>query len=35
MGGHVEYLKWKRYYQLLADPNKNSLWCFPGTRNGR
>jgi prepilin-type N-terminal cleavage/methylation domain-containing protein len=35
MGGHVEYLKWKRYYQLLADPNKNSLWCFPNSRNGR
>ncbi len=35
MGGHIEYLKWKRYYQLLADPNKNSLWCYPGTRNGR
>jgi hypothetical protein len=35
MGGHFEYLKWKRYYQLLADPNRNSLWCFPSSRNGR
>jgi prepilin-type N-terminal cleavage/methylation domain-containing protein len=35
MGGHFEYLKWKRYYQLLAEPNRNSLWCFPNSRNGR
>jgi hypothetical protein len=35
MGGHFEYLKWKRYYQLLADPAKNSLWCFPNSRDGR
>lgn len=35
MGGSFEYLKWKRYYQLLADPNKNSLWCFPNSKNGR
>jgi prepilin-type processing-associated H-X9-DG protein len=33
--GHVEYVKWKRYYQLLADPLKNSLWCYPGSINGR
>ncbi len=35
MGGHFEYLKWKRYYQLLAEPIRNSLWCFPNSRNGR
>jgi hypothetical protein len=35
MGGHVEFIKWQRYYQILADPNKNSLWCYPGSRNGR
>ena len=35
MGGHFEYLKWKKYYQLLADPNRNSLWCFPNSKNGR
>ncbi len=35
MGGHFEYLKWKRYYQLLADPNRNSLWCYPNSRDGR
>ena len=35
MGGHVEYLKWKRYYQLLAEPTRNSLWCFPNSLDGR
>ncbi len=35
MGGHFEYLKWKKYYQLLADPNRNSLWCFPNSKTGR
>jgi prepilin-type N-terminal cleavage/methylation domain-containing protein len=35
MGGHVEFIKWNKYNRLLADPNKNSLWCYPGTANGR
>jgi len=35
MGGHVEFIKWPRYYQILADPNKNSLWCYPGSVDGR
>ena len=35
MGGHVEFIKWRKYYQLLADPNKNSLWCYPGSTKGR
>ncbi len=35
MGGHVNFLKWPKYYQILADPSKNELWCFPGSRNGR
>jgi hypothetical protein len=35
MGGHVEYLKWKRYYQLLAEPMRNALWCFPNSPTGR
>lgn len=35
MGGHVEYLKWKKYYQILAEPNKNSLWCYPKSKDGR
>jgi len=34
-GGHVQYLKWKKYYEILADPNKNSLWCYPNSRDGR
>ena len=35
MGGHVNFLKWPKYYQILGDPNKNELWCFPGSVNGR
>jgi len=35
MGGHVDYVKWKKYYQILADPNKNSLWCYPKSKDGR
>jgi len=35
MGGHVQFIKWKKYYQLLADPMKNSLWCYPGSLDGR
>jgi prepilin-type N-terminal cleavage/methylation domain-containing protein len=35
MGGHVEFIKWVKYYQILADPNKNSLYCYPGSPNGR
>ena len=35
MGGHVQFLKWKTYHQLVADPNKNSLWCYPKSPNGR
>ncbi len=35
MDGHVELIKWKRYFQLVADPNKNSLWCYPGSATGR
>jgi hypothetical protein len=34
-GGHVEFLKWDKYYKLLADPNRNSLWCYPKSRTGR
>ena len=35
MGGHVEFIKWQKYYQILADPTKNSLWCYPGSLSGR
>ena len=34
-GGHAEFIKWEKYYRILADPNKNSLWCYPGSANGR
>jgi prepilin-type N-terminal cleavage/methylation domain-containing protein len=35
MDAHVEFVKWAKYNQLLQDPNKNVLWCFPSTENGR
>jgi len=35
IGGHVNFLKWPKYYQILADPNKNELYCFPGSNSGR
>jgi|APCry1669189204_1035204.scaffolds.fasta_scaffold71676_2 prepilin-type N-terminal cleavage/methylation domain-containing protein len=35
MDGHVEFIKWAKYYQLVADPVRNSLWCYPGSFNGR
>jgi prepilin-type N-terminal cleavage/methylation domain-containing protein len=35
MGGHVQYIKKFMYIQMLADPNKNSLWCYPGSPDGR
>jgi prepilin-type N-terminal cleavage/methylation domain-containing protein len=34
MGGHVEFIKWVKYYAILADPNKNSLWCYPDSPSG-
>ncbi|MEO6182383.1 MAG: prepilin-type N-terminal cleavage/methylation domain-containing protein [Verrucomicrobiota bacterium] len=33
-GGGVEYIKFKKYVDLLSDPKKNSLWCFPGSPTG-
>ena len=33
--GHVQFLKWNQYYQLLADPTRNSLWCYPKSLSGR
>jgi prepilin-type N-terminal cleavage/methylation domain-containing protein len=35
MDGHVDFIKWRMYYQLLAEPFRNSLWCYPGSPNGR
>ncbi len=34
-GGHVQFVKWPRYYELLADPRRNSLWCYPKSPSGR
>ena len=34
MDAHVEFIKWKKHDQLLQDPNKNVLWCYPETSNG-
>jgi len=33
--GHAEYVKWKRWAQLIADTGKNNLWCYPNSPNGR
>jgi prepilin-type N-terminal cleavage/methylation domain-containing protein len=33
--GHVEYLKTVKFYEIVNDPNKNRLWCNPGTADGR
>jgi hypothetical protein len=35
IGGHARYIKWDQYYKILADPNKNELYCFPNSDNGR
>jgi prepilin-type N-terminal cleavage/methylation domain-containing protein len=35
MDGHVEFIRWGKYFQLVADPYKNNLWCYPGSANGR
>ena len=32
---HVEFIKWKKYDQLANDRNKNVLWCYPDTADGR
>ncbi|MFO1500024.1 MAG: prepilin-type N-terminal cleavage/methylation domain-containing protein [Verrucomicrobiota bacterium] len=34
-GGHVEFVKWDRYYKLLAETTRNSLWCYPKSKSGR
>lgn len=35
LDGRVEFIKWKRHQELLSDPNKNVLWCYPDSPNGR
>ena len=34
-GGNVEYMRYKKYYEILADCDKNRLWCAPDTQDGR
>lgn len=34
MDGHVEYMRWRKYDQLLLEPFRNSLWCYPGSPDG-
>jgi len=33
--GHIEYLKTAKFYQEVAQPFKNRLWCNPGSFDGR
>jgi prepilin-type N-terminal cleavage/methylation domain-containing protein len=33
--GHIEYLKTAKFYQEVAQPIKNRLWCSPASANGR
>ena len=35
MDGHVEYIKAIQYAKLVADPDRNSLWCYPDSPTGR
>lgn len=28
--GHAEYVKAPKYIQMVNDPQKNELWCYPG-----
>ena len=33
--GSVSYIKLTQWYQDVTDTNRNRLWCYPGTANGR
>ena len=33
--GSVSYIKYDPWYDMVNDPNKNWLWCYPETPNGR
>ena len=35
IGGSVSYIRIDFWYLQVDDPNKNSLWCYPGSANGR
>jgi prepilin-type N-terminal cleavage/methylation domain-containing protein len=34
-GGDVNYIRFDTWYFQVTDPNKNSLWCYPGSPDGR
>jgi prepilin-type N-terminal cleavage/methylation domain-containing protein len=34
-GGSVSYIRLNAWYVQVNDPNKNSLWCYPGSNDGR
>lgn len=34
VSGSVNFIKYETWAQEAKDPNKNRLWCNPGTRNG-
>ena len=33
--GSVGYVKFDVWYEQVSDPNRNHLWCYPGSENGR
>jgi prepilin-type N-terminal cleavage/methylation domain-containing protein/prepilin-type processing-associated H-X9-DG protein len=35
LDGHVEFIKWAKHEQLVKDKNKNILWCYPDSPDGR
>jgi len=34
-GGSVSFVKFSVWYAMVADTNKNPVWCYPGSANGR
>lgn len=34
-GGAVSYVRFAAWYRMVAETNKNALWCYPGAPNGR
>jgi hypothetical protein len=35
MGGHVEFMKYDAFQREQTNPQKNRLWCYPATVDGR
>lgn len=33
--GSASYIGLKQWYECVADKNRNRLWCYPGSPNGR